>query len=203
MSTRLSEKHRVIVETAFNLFLNHGFAGTSMDNLAQKAGVSKATLYNHFKDKHQLFHEVMIWHCQGLTASFSFSDYKGKKSIDERLRSFADSMLKALLKPESIALMRVVIFEVGQFPDLGNAIWQGKLPLLDEFTTFLQAECDSGVLRIKHVELASRQFFGLIKENLVWPSLMGVVLATSPERTTAVIEASVAMFLSYYANKKE
>src|SRR3546814_8149225 len=48
-------KHDAILENARRMFTRLGFDGTSMDELAQHAGVSKATIYNHFDSKEALF----------------------------------------------------------------------------------------------------------------------------------------------------
>ena len=57
---RWSEKHRVIAQAATTLFLDKGFLGTSMDDIAAEAGVSKQTVYKHFSDKDQLFAEIVL-----------------------------------------------------------------------------------------------------------------------------------------------
>lgn len=201
MSNRFEEKHAVIMDAAFKIFLRHGFAGTSMDKVAQIANVSKATLYNHFVDKNKLFEEVMVWHCQNLIASSQLSSSQKRETLRDKLKSFAHSLVSALLDERSLSFMRVIIFETGQFPELGKAIWKNnRLPLLDEFSSFLQAEQQKGRLVIKNMSVATRQFFGLIKENLIWPVLMGLAVEITPELIDEVVDTSVDMFLGYYSS---
>ncbi|MBV8085816.1 MAG: helix-turn-helix transcriptional regulator, partial [Chloroflexi bacterium] len=57
--TRTERKRRAIVEAATTLFLRHGYAGTSMDQVAALAGVSKQTVYKQFADKERLFQAVV------------------------------------------------------------------------------------------------------------------------------------------------
>src|SRR5438477_89804 len=54
---RSTRKRRAIVEAATAAFLRDGYRGTSMDEVAAKAGVSKQTVYKHFADKERLFSE--------------------------------------------------------------------------------------------------------------------------------------------------
>ena len=55
----VSPKRRQIVAAAESLFLAHGYGAVSMDAIAKRAGVSKATLYAHFASKDALFAGIM------------------------------------------------------------------------------------------------------------------------------------------------
>ena len=57
---RSARKRRAIVEAATTAFLRNGYLGTSMDEIAALAGVSKQTVYKHFADKERLFSEIVI-----------------------------------------------------------------------------------------------------------------------------------------------
>lgn len=49
-----------ILEAAFALFVKHGFHGTSMRQIAQEAGLTPASIYNHFPTKDEIFHQVIL-----------------------------------------------------------------------------------------------------------------------------------------------
>lgn len=198
MSSRFEKKHDLIVEAAISVFLESGFSGTSVDKIAEKAGLSKVTVYNHFKDKKELFEKVMEIHCQNLAKNSSPLELGEHFSVQENLRKLSESIVKGLLTESSISLMRVVIFETGQFPELGKSIWAGGLPMLDNFARYLEEETKRGRLKIKNPILAARQFFGMIKENLVWPLLMGLELNTTPQFQKEVIDSSIQLFLAHY-----
>ena len=55
LESRSARKRRAIVEAATTLFLENGYRGTSMDQIAAVARVSKQTVYKHFSDKEALF----------------------------------------------------------------------------------------------------------------------------------------------------
>ena len=59
VETRSQRKHRAIVEAATEVFLANGYSRTSMDDIARQAGVSKQTVYQHFKSKEQLLTHVV------------------------------------------------------------------------------------------------------------------------------------------------
>ena len=56
---RSARKRKAILEAARTLFLRNGYRGTSMDEIAAAAAVSKQTVYKHFADKESLFSEIV------------------------------------------------------------------------------------------------------------------------------------------------
>ena len=57
---RSARKHAAILEAATQVFLAKGYLGTSMEEIATMAGVSKQTVYKHFADKETLFAEIVL-----------------------------------------------------------------------------------------------------------------------------------------------
>ena len=61
-------KRQMILEAAKSLFLKQGFHGSTMNQIAQEAGVTKLTVYNHFQDKEspnkhrEVFFDVIDMH---------------------------------------------------------------------------------------------------------------------------------------------
>src|SRR6201986_1665037 len=58
-SERAAERRAAIVDAAMEEFVARGFAGTRLDDIARRAGVSKGTIYLHFKDKESMFEELI------------------------------------------------------------------------------------------------------------------------------------------------
>ena len=73
---RSARKRRAILDAATSVFLRSGYLGTSMDEIAALAGVSKQTIYKHFADKERLFSEIVTAVC----------DEIADPNIDEVLR---------------------------------------------------------------------------------------------------------------------
>ncbi|MEU0812419.1 TetR/AcrR family transcriptional regulator [Streptomyces sp. NPDC005970] len=57
---RSARKHEAIMEAATAVFMEKGYSGTSMDDIARLAAVSKQTVYKHFADKEKLFAEIVL-----------------------------------------------------------------------------------------------------------------------------------------------
>ncbi len=115
-----SDKVEQILSGAMQEFLKHGFAGTSMDRVAQAAGVSKATVYNHFQDKEGLFKTLIEQLAQEkFQSAFGTQPLQGEPRIV--LRQLIASALQGMSEDEQHqAFVRVLIGESGRFPELAQ-----------------------------------------------------------------------------------
>ncbi|MBW4670101.1 MAG: TetR/AcrR family transcriptional regulator [Cyanomargarita calcarea GSE-NOS-MK-12-04C] len=115
-----SDKVEQILSGAMQEFLKHGFAGTSMDRVAQAAGVSKATVYNHFQDKEGLFKTLIEQLAQEkFQSAFGRQPLQGEPRIV--LRQLIASALQGMICDEQHqAFVRVLIGESGRFPELAQ-----------------------------------------------------------------------------------
>jgi AcrR family transcriptional regulator len=111
------DKREQILQGAMQVFLQRGYAGTSMDRVAAIANVSKQTIYSHFQDKEGLFtaliERVTI---DRLQAEVGIEPWAGEP--EPTLRRLAIAYLKKMGDEEYLALLRVVIGESVQFPEL-------------------------------------------------------------------------------------
>src|SRR3981081_2549863 len=86
---RASSKRRAILDAAAGVFLRNGYVGTSMDEIAAVAAVSKQTVYKHFTDKANLFHELIIEAVRDTDGADGPTVGFGAGPLDEELRVFA------------------------------------------------------------------------------------------------------------------
>ena len=113
------KRRATIVAVARRLFLEHGYAATSMSSVAEAMGGSKATLWAHFASKEALFADV----ADALVGGFAEQMDEllgGQRFSIAGLREFCGRFLDALLSPESTTLLRMIIAESGRFPELGE-----------------------------------------------------------------------------------
>ena len=89
------EKKQAVLDAAKCLFLSQGYDATSMDAIAQSAGVSKLTLYSHFNDKDTLFSHAVRSHCETQMPSELFN-YKPEQSIEQQLRNIAYAVVSLI-----------------------------------------------------------------------------------------------------------
>lgn len=115
------DKPEQILQGAMQVFLQHGYRGTSMDRVAAQAGVSKHTIYNHFQGKEGLF-VALIERLVLRRFDLEFPDCSLPLSEppDRVLRRIAEIFLGLMDDPEYIAFFRLMIAESGRFPDLAQ-----------------------------------------------------------------------------------
>jgi TetR/AcrR family transcriptional repressor of mexJK operon len=157
-------KRAAILEAAQHVFFANGFVGTSMDQVAATAAVSKQTVYKHFSDKEALFREVVTNVVRardtGITAELLSA---GDGTIDERLQSFARKFLKGVMQPEVLKLRRLVIGEVGRFPELGQAFYDlGPGRAAEQLALALRESAVRRGLSLEDPNLAAEQLMWLI-----------------------------------------
>lgn len=192
------EKRAAIFAAAKRLFLHHGFDGVSMDQIATEAGVSKLTVYSHFKDKEALFGETVRASCeQQLPESLFLADLKGP--LRKQLRSIAEGFFALITSEESIAMHRTIHMQASTDPNLGRAFWEaGPERIKQGFMQFLKAEVDAGQLDIPDLRRAAGQFFCLLKGEPHARQMCGCLDPMAVRDINAHLDATVDFFLRAY-----
>lgn len=194
------EKRAAILEAAKRLFPDNGFEGTSMDAIAATAGVSKLTVYSHFKDKEALFIEAVRVKCAEQMPLELF-DVDTSSSLNEQLLMIARAFFKLVTGPEAISLHRLLTAGTGSSSKLAQMFWEaGPQMVQSGFTRFLDRADATGQLDVSNTVLASSQFFCLLKGELHARLLCGCCNASfTDEEIEGHLQATVEMFLRAYA----
>lgn len=117
-----------IVQIACDLFLEQGYAATSLEAVATGASVSKVTIYRHFSNKYGLFLAVVdSLIAVALPGSLPMS---GAEDPRTRLTAFAEAFFDDACRPEAIALARLIYGEAGRFPEIGKAYEERRQDLV-------------------------------------------------------------------------
>lgn len=189
-------KCQQVLEGARKVFMDRGYEGASVDEIARAAGTSKATLYSYFPDKRQLFEAVMQTQC-GRTGEV-MSCGKAGEPVEATLRRMAASFAAFLFSPGAQEMFRVCIAESGRFPEVGAAFHaSGPARARARLIEFFEAANARGELVIDDAETAADQFSSLCKAGLFLRALLG---APRPEETEIerIAEEAVRTFLARY-----
>jgi TetR/AcrR family transcriptional regulator, mexJK operon transcriptional repressor len=167
---RSARKRRAIIEEATALFLRNGYQGTSMDEVAARAAVSKQTVYKNFADKEQLFTEIIRGVADRservldeLSTVLRSAGSVAANDLERVLTELAGRYVSAVLRPEVLRLRRLVIAEADRFPELARYYYE-KAPsraiqiLADEFSAYAERR----VLRLTDPVLAASHFAYLV-----------------------------------------
>ncbi|MEH2436682.1 MAG: TetR/AcrR family transcriptional regulator [Nostoc sp.] len=153
------DKVEQILQGAMQEFLQHGYAGTSMDRVAVAAGVSKATVYSHFQDKEGLF-KVLLEQLASKKNSSIFGTEPIEGEPAAILHQVATKALEQMLNDkEHSAFMRVLIGESGRFPELAQICVQAMIkPVAETLTQYFAAP----ELKIPDPEATARILIGAL-----------------------------------------
>jgi len=150
------KKRRAILEAAGNLFLERGIAPTTMEAVAERASVSKMTLYSHFPDKPTLLAAVFERNLRAIELP-ELADGSGSSS-EERLADFGERLTAFLLRPEIVRSGRVMAASSNEFPELAAAFYAaGPAVVLGKVARYLDAVKDRERLAFEDAELAAEQ----------------------------------------------
>lgn len=173
MQKRGTAVKKVIVEAAAQSFRNEGYRATSVDSIARKAGVSKATVYSHFTNKDGLFRatvqEIIGPILELLPAARPVAD------VREELVRFAENFSAALMTPEKAEWDRMIISTAKKFPELAESYFKsGPARGMNHLARFLEAQNQEGKLEIKDPEFSAELLCGMlfgtrILRNLICP----------------------------------
>ena len=168
--TRTDLKRRSIVEAATRLFLEQGYKGTSMDDIATAAEVSKQTVYKQFHDKDQLFSDIVL----GITeraeviATALQARFDEVADLENDLIAIAIAYSTGVVSSNVIRLRRLVIAEADRFPDLAATYFnQAPQRGLTAVASGLDTLVARRLLKIDDCELASIQFAYLVLGPLI------------------------------------
>lgn len=195
-------KRRVIAKAATAVFLRDGYVSASMDEVAAVAGVSKQTVYKHFGSKEQLFLGVIQQAIDGVLDEFFAAlatSFPGSDDLEGDLVRLGRILLTRVLNSELMAVRRLVIAEVGRFPQLGRAWWEsGPRALAAALADSLRRLAERGELRIDDPFSAASDFNWLVvsrPQNMV---MFGVADTFSPAEVDEFVTAAVSVFLRAY-----
>ncbi|MGE4220011.1 MAG: TetR/AcrR family transcriptional regulator [Alphaproteobacteria bacterium] len=193
--TRSAEKAQAILAAATREFMRRGYERAGMDAIAEEAGVSKQTIYNHYGSKEALF-EAIVSLRSGRLLSPLHDPELSRRTPAEALRSLGRQFLDVVLDPSSLALYRVLTAEAGRFPALGRATYQqGPERSVATLARYLTDEHARGRLHVPDPILSAEQFFGMLMGHMQLRALLGVESRPAAARRERFIGHAVASFL--------
>ena len=155
------DKVKDVVRGARSVFFEHGFAGARVDQIADAACVSKATMYAHFPTKTDLFVEVVARECDMLAEELE-KLLLAQGPMEETLRSFSGALIGLVFSNEYIRLYRICVSEAGRFPQIGERFFKaGPERLRRILARYLEDQHRTGKMLIPDAGLAADQFIQL------------------------------------------
>jgi AcrR family transcriptional regulator len=192
-----SSKRRQILDGARKVFMDLGFDGASMGEIARSAGVSKGTLYVYFADKNRLFEAIVEEEVleQGKVA-FNFDP---ARDVTTTLMDFGQAYIQLLCRPGGGSALRTVMAIAERMPEVGRRFYSNVIALtIARLAAYLDSHVRSGDLAIADCELAATQFMQMCQASLFLPFVFQAAPAPSAERIAQVVESATRIFLAGY-----
>lgn len=187
-----------LFEVAKRLFIDRGFEATSMDAVAEMAGVSKPTLYARYRDKRELFGAMLRDMVQDSLAPISAAAEQQAAmphaDIEATLHQVSKEMLSSAALPECAALNRIVAAQALKFPDLARlAHEEGWSRAVQAIAALLRQFGRHGQIDIRDPELAAALFLDLVVGHTWRSAVYG--LPNDPKLVERLRKAAVKLFL--------
>ncbi|WP_061962525.1 TetR/AcrR family transcriptional regulator [Demequina flava] len=196
------EKRRAVLAAAEEEFLSGGYDTVSMDRIAARSGVAKQTLYAHFGSKEGLFLQLVTAMTEE-TGDRVHADPLAVTSagdLPDALHRLLSRQLDLVLTPRLMQLRRLVIGELGRFPDLARTLAErGPHRAIDILADVL-ADLDArGLLAVPHPGQAASQLNWLVMGQPVNDAmLLGDASIPSAAERDSHVRAAVRTFLAAY-----
>jgi len=199
---RSARKRQAIMDAGTALFLSSGYQGTSMDQIAAQAGVSKQTVYKNFNDKQELFTQIVLSTLAQATTPFfeKLATLPDTHNLERDLIELATRYLRTVTREPVVQLRRLVIGEANRLPELARTFYeQAPARTLAAIADGFARLADRGLLDLDDPGFAAEHFAALVVSRPIDQALFcGGKHAASAADPTAYAKAGVRVFLAGY-----
>jgi AcrR family transcriptional regulator len=156
------ELHAKLRDAAVATFLEHGYDATTMEAIAQAAGITKRTLYARYPDKRAVFLDVIPW-ALSRSVSREANRERGEEDLPTALLAIGWGALRHALDPDIVRLHRIARSEAARFPEF--AVSADTLGWSSRQRQVMDLLChhEAGTIDVDDVELASEHFLAMVE----------------------------------------
>lgn len=189
-------KNEAILDAALEVLGERG-ASASMDEIARRAGVSKQTVYNHYGCKADLVRAMCDRRVSEMTAPLQAPG--AMEQPEQTLAAYARALMKGVLNPRTVALMRTAMAHAAEMPELPRTLYEaGPLANRRRFAGFLAAETKAGRLNCPDPMAAAEVFSGLVVATRQMAALFGSSGEPPEAEARRIARDAAAQFLRLY-----
>ena len=189
------ETRQIVYEAARHAFAVDGYAATSTEELARRAGISTKTLYRLFPGKAALFEAMVSNRLDRLLSDVNLRTADGV-DIDDGLRAALLDCAALVLDPDVVALQRIVLQESAAFPELAVAFYRnGIVRTASALARWLRAQVKRELIALDDVEEAAGILVGMIASAPQRAAIYGGVPLPSRSEIERRVRTCAALFL--------
>lgn len=198
MRVKTNEKRQEILNVATHAFQELGFEGTSMSEICTRVGGSKATIYNYFTSKEELFFEVMYDLTDKEFEAVVVLLSEVTPDVRQTLLDFGKGLLKLLYAPDVVAARRMMIAASGR-SDLGRRCFErGPKRAQDHLAAYLSCSMQAGKLRECDAHIAALHLLGLLESEIYEVFMLRVQEKLGKKELELIVTRAVEVFMAGY-----
>lgn len=198
---RSAEKRQLILDAATHLFTEQGYEGTSVDDIAQRAGVSKQTVYTHFGSKENLFGVAVAEKCRASGIDESAIDFELPPAV--LIPRIARRFVDLVKSREALRVYAICTSSTETHPRISELFYRhGPKKTVDVLSAYLALQTKKGLLVIEDPDAAAWQFLCMLKGEAHMRAQFGLP-GVSKRAEQDYIDGCVAMFLRAYTPGSE
>lgn len=198
MRTKSEARKQAILDAAAEVFQKEGYERASMDEICRHLGYSKATLYNYFPSKEELFFSVVFEATSAQFHAIHEALDPSMEDIEEALLGFGRSLLALVYSPAVQAVLRLVASEAGR-GGLGKQCYEvGASQSLSLLGAYLERAMERGKLRRADSRTAALHLLGLLESEWHMLFLCQVRESVSPEEIRGSVARALEVFFKAY-----
>lgn len=189
---------RTIVDTACELFVELGFQATTMDKVAQRAKISKLSIYRHFENKEALFSAAMVARCEQFAPQALSAGEGADGSAEDQLMAVGLSLLRTLLSPDVRSVEAMVLADKTNQKSLSKLHYEaGPAHVIAQIEAVLRQLHANSILNVPDALQSARLFAALFKgSDLLLIARFDEARAEDDTEIESYCRSAVAMFIA-------
>ena len=196
----LAPRRRAILEAAYQVLVERGYAGASTLEIATRARVSKRELYAEFGNKSGILRALIAATAARMQLPLATAEIHGRDDLAAALVHYGTTALGELTSPHVLAINRLAVAEAGRSTELAGILEDtGREPNRKALVDLLAKAQAAGVLRREDPGAIAGEFFSLLMGDLMFRLLLGVTPRPEPAEIKKRAEAATRLVIALHA----
>jgi AcrR family transcriptional regulator len=199
----LEPRRRAILEAAYQVLVERGYAGTSTLEIATRARVSKRELYAEFGSKSGILRALIAATAARMQLPLATAEIRDRDGLAEALVRYGTAALSELTSPHAVAINRLAVAEAGRSSEMGGIMEDaGREPNRKALIDLLARAQAAGVLGPGEPGAIAGEYFSLLMGDLMYRLLLGVVPRPGPKEIGKRARAATQVILALHARQR-
>ena len=190
-----------IIKAAFAAFMEGGYSGTSMLEIATRAKVSKRDLYASFPSKQAVLLACITNRAGRMRLPADLPVPKNRQMLVAMLMAFGATVIREVCEPAVTAMYRLAIAEAERSPDIADTLNASRFINRHALENLLIRAQATGVLGAGDAAHMMEQFFALLWGDLLISRLLGGLSSPTPEEIKRRSGDAAAAFLKLHGSR--